>query len=192
MEETTESTESRGPVREVQVLFGLVALLWLVEIVDSVFLDSTLQRQGIQPRTLSGIDGILWAPFLHGTFGHLISNTIPLIVVGGLVMMRGLRRWAAVSLIIMLVGGLAVWLFARTHVHIGVSILIFGYLGYLLVVGFLDNDLLWKAVGIGVFVFYGGAILAGILPIQRGISWEGHLFGLGAGVLSAFLLKRPG
>jgi len=87
---------------------------------------------------------------------------------------------------------LAVWLFARTHVHIGVSILIFGYLGYLLVVGFLENDLLWKAVGIGVFVFYGGAILAGILPIQRGISWEGHLFGLGAGVLSAFLLKRPG
>ena len=157
-----------------------------------MFLDSTLQRQGIQPRTLSGIDGILWAPFLHGTFGHLISNTIPLIVVGGLVMMRGLRRWAAVSLVIMLVGGLAVWLFARTHVHIGVSILIFGDLGYLLVVGFLDNDLLWKAVGVGVFVFYGGAILAGILPMQRGISWEGHLFGLGAGVLAAFLLKRPG
>ncbi len=186
-----DAAERNVPVREIQVLLGLVALFWLVEIVDSVFLDNTLQRQGIRPRALSGIDGILWAPFLHGTFGHLISNTVPFIVVGGLVMLRGLRRWAAVSLIIMLVGGLAVWLFARTHIHIGVSILVFGYLGYLLVVGFLDNDLLWKAVGAGVFLIYGGAILVGVLPIQRGISWEGHLFGLGAGVLAAFLLRKP-
>lgn len=186
-----DTAEWKAPIREIRVLLGLVALLWLVEIVDSVFLDDALQTQGITPRTLSGIDGILWAPFLHGTFGHLISNTVPFMVVGGLVMLRGLRRWAAVSLIIMLVGGLAVWLFARTHVHIGVSILVFGYIGYLLVVGFLDNDLLWKAVGVGVFVFYGGSILIGILPIQRGISWEGHLFGLAAGVLAAFLLSKP-
>lgn len=186
-----DAVERKVPTREIQVLLGFVALMWLVEIIDSLFLDDALKAQGITPRTLSGFDGILWAPFLHGTFGHLISNTIPFIVVGGLVMLRGLRRWTAVSLVIMLVGGLAVWLFARTHIHIGVSILIFGYIGYLLVVGFIEKDLLWKAVGVGVFVFYGGAILVGILPIQRGISWEGHLFGLGAGVLAAVLLSKP-
>lgn len=186
-----DELEPVSRTREIQLLFGLVALLWLIEIVDSVFFDDALQAQGIRPRSLSGFDGILWAPFLHGTFGHLISNTIPFVVTGGLVMIRGIRPWAAVTLFITVVGGLLVWILARNHVHIGISIVIFGYLGYLLVVGFLEGDLLWKAVGVGVFVIYGGTILLGILPIQRGVSWEGHLFGLAAGVLAAYLFSKP-
>lgn len=175
----------------IQILLGLVAAFWAVEIVDRTIFDGALQSQGIRPRRLSGFDGILWAPFLHGTFGHLISNTVPFLITAALVMLRGIQRWLAVTTFVSFAGGLLVWLLARDHIHIGVSIVIFGYLGYLLVVGFLDNDLLWKAVGVGVFLIYGGSILLGILPFQRGVSWEGHLFGLAAGVGAAFLMKSP-
>jgi len=188
MEPTDKATE---PIRELQLLIAVVILLWSIEIVDSVFLGDALQSQGIRPRTLSGFDGILWAPFLHGSFGHLISNTVPFIVVGGLVMLRGIRRWLAVTLTIMVVGGLLVWLLARPTLHIGASILVFGYLGYLLVVGFFEKDLRWIAIGVGVLFVYGGAILWGLLPFQRGISWEGHLFGMAGGVLAAYLLGKP-
>jgi len=183
--------DDAAPIHAVQLLIGTVVLLWGIEIVDSVFLGDALQAQGIRPRTWSGFDGILWAPFLHGSLGHLISNTIPFIVVGGIVMLRGIRLWSGVTLIVMVVGGLLVWLLARPSLHIGASILIFGYLGYLAVVGFFEKDLRWIAVGFGVMFVYGGTLIVGILPIQRGISWEGHLFGLAGGVLAAYLLRSP-
>ncbi len=188
-----EPSTPRDPasLHAVQLLIGLVVVLWAIEVVDSVFLDDVLQAQGIVPRRWSGFDGILWAPFLHGSFGHLISNTIPFVVAAGILMLRGVRTWLAVTLIVMLAGGLLVWLLARPTLHIGSSILIFGYLGYLAVTGFFEKDLRWIAVGIGVMVVYGGSIIWGIVPAQRSVSWEGHLFGLAAGVLAAYLLSRP-
>ncbi len=178
-------------LRAVQLLIAVVVLLWAIEILDSVFLNDALQGQGIVPRRLSAFDGILWAPFLHGSFGHLISNTIPFVVAGGILMLRGIRTWLAVTLIVIVAGGLLVWLLARPTLHIGSSILIFGYLGYLAITGFFEKDLRWIAVGIGVMAIYGGTIIWGIVPVQRTVSWEGHLFGLAAGVLAAYLLSRP-
>lgn len=191
---STESSgpESTGPLPTgLIVVLATVAVMWLVEVVDVVLLDDAWQRQGILPRTWSGIDGVLWAPFLHGSFGHLASNTIPFVVLSGIIVLtRNLRTWILVSVIVTVAGGLAVWLVARGRVHIGASILIFGYIAYLLIAGFVERSTMGVVVGIVVFLLYGGTLLFGVLPVSTGISWEGHLFGAAAGVLAAFTTGR--
>ena len=119
------------------LLSGFIALIWLVELTDLVVFHGALDRAGIRPRTESSLWGIAYAPFLHAGLAHLIANTVPLLVLGWLVLVRGLRDWLWVTVVVVLVGGLGVWLFGRPGtVHIGASGLIFGYLGYLLLRGF--------------------------------------------------------
>ncbi|MEL7155256.1 MAG: rhomboid family intramembrane serine protease, partial [Actinomycetota bacterium] len=90
------------------LLLALVAM-WGIEVVDTVVLDDRLQGNGIQPRRIDGLDGILWAPFLHSTFGHLISNSVPLLALGFLVALRGLRHWLTVTVAVLVVGGGLTW-----------------------------------------------------------------------------------
>ena len=169
---------------------SLLAIAWAVELVDQLLLGRSLDRYGIRPHTLQGLWGILFAPFLHGGFGHLIANSGPFVVLGWLVALRGVGRFVAVSLIVIVIGGLGVWLFGPSNtVHIGASGLIFGYLGYLLLSGYFEQKPGSILVAVVVGLLYGGAIW-GVLPGQRGISWQGHLFGLLAGVLAARLLAQ--
>ncbi|NUP09617.1 MAG: rhomboid family intramembrane serine protease [Polyangiaceae bacterium] len=170
------------------VVGSMVGVLWLQEIVDAVFFRGGLDAYGIRPRTLDGLLGIFFAPFLHGGFAHLIANTIPLMVLSFLIMLRRKRDLLVVTAISALVGGLGIWLVgAANSVHIGASILVFGYLGYMLSRGIFERSF-WSIVGsVAVFLVYGGALF-GVLPGQAGISWEGHLFGFFGGVLSARLL----
>lgn len=169
--------------------FGLVlvsiALMWVVEVVDTVALDDRLQGGGIHPRALDGLDGILWAPFLHAGWGHIVSNTVPFVVLGGLVALRGLRRWVEVTAAVIVVGGLATWLLARSGNHVGASGVVFGYMGYLVGAAVFERSL--KAIGIAVVavLLYGGLIW-GIVPSGQ-VSWEGHLFGALAGLGTARL-----
>lgn len=177
--------------RGVLVLMALVALAWVMELVDVVTMRCCLDAYGIVPRTLSGLWGILFAPVLHGGFAHLLANTVPFLTLGFLVMVRGLGTFVGVSLLVILLGGLGVWIFGARGYHIGASGLIFGYIGYLLARGYFERSFGSLAVAVIVAVLYGGA-LWGVLPGQRGISWEGHLFGFLAGVATAGLLKaRP-
>ncbi|MDJ0953440.1 MAG: rhomboid family intramembrane serine protease [Acidimicrobiia bacterium] len=181
-----------SPIQQaVRLMVIFVASMWLIEVVDVLVFDQRLDQQGIIPRTLGGLDGILWAPFLHGGFGHLLANTLPLLILGGFVALGGWRRWAAVTAFVVVVGGLATWLFARPAAHIGVSGLIFGYAGYLLVAGFVERSLRGIAVAIVVGFFFGGMVLRGITPMASWVSWESHLFGLAAGVLAAFVIAGP-
>lgn len=176
---------------QARVLGGFVGLLWAIHIVNAVLFRGGLAALGIHPRTLQGLAGIFFAPFLHGSFAHLSANTVPLVVLGALVMQRRKRDLLAVSVVSALVGGLGIWLIGgAASVHIGASILVFGYLGYLLLRGVFERRF-WPIVGsIAVFFLYGGA-LWGVLPGQAGISWQGHLFGFLGGVLAARLLRRP-
>lgn len=174
-----------------RVVIGVIAILWLVEIVDVLFLDHALERQGIQPRSWGGLDGILLAPFLHDDFAHLISNTIPLAVLGAFVLLRGIPRWLQVTAVVIVAGGLATWLLARNANHIGASGVVFGYLGFLLAAGLFERSLRAIALGAVTALAYGG-LLWGVLPTRPGISWESHLFGFAAGALAAsWLLNRP-
>ncbi len=169
-------------------LLLFVAVLWVVGIVDALA-GLELGAYGIVPRTADGLRGIPLHVFLHGGFTHLLSNSGPLIVLGGLVSLRGSRTLLTSSVFIVLVGGLAVWLAARPSVHIGASGLVFGYFGYLVARGFYERS--FKAILIAVVVafFYWGLIF-GVLPQLGFVSWEGHLFGLIAGVLYAYIVRR--
>jgi membrane associated rhomboid family serine protease len=174
-----------GPVSRFVPIAGFIAVIWVAEFVDQLIGGGRLDRHGILPRSLEGLDGILWAPLLHGGIGHLMSNTLPLAVLGGLIALRGAKRWATVTAFIALVAGLATWVLARPSIHIGASMLVFGYITYLVTAGFFERRIGGVILGVAVLVFYGGTLLWGVLPIHQGVSWEGHLFGAVAGVGAA-------
>ncbi|MCA9623669.1 MAG: rhomboid family intramembrane serine protease [Myxococcales bacterium] len=178
----------RGLKLQLVILGTFVAILWGLEIVDSVLLGGYLDHFGIRPRTVSGLWGILLAPFLHGGLGHLAANTGPLVVLGWLIMWRKTSDFFVVSLIGGLVAGLGTWLIGSPNsVHIGASGLCFAYLGYLLLRGFFERRLFPIIGSVVVGGLYGGLIF-GILPGTPGISWQGHLFGFLGGILAAWLM----
>ena len=183
---------SQGSRQEIKtqaiILATFVAIFWLLEILDQFVFRGSLDIFGIIPHQVIGLRGILFAPFLHGDFPHLIANTVPFLILGWLVMLQETSDFFVVTGLTMLVGGLGVWLFAAPgSIHIGASILIFGYLGFLLLRGYFQRNIPSILLSILVFLLYGGAIW-GVLPSRPGISWQGHLFGFLGGVLAAKLI----
>ncbi|MBK6855192.1 MAG: rhomboid family intramembrane serine protease [Microthrixaceae bacterium] len=169
--------------RPILVVGMMLAVMWLVEIVDLIPRTS-FDRWGIQPREVQGLVGVVTMPFLHDGFGHLISNTVPFLILGAMVAAGGVARYFVVTGIVTLVAGVGVWLLGPDDtVHIGASALVFGYLTYLLSRGFYERKVMNLVVGLVVLFLYGG-VLWGVLP-RPGISWQGHLFGAVGGVLAA-------
>jgi membrane associated rhomboid family serine protease len=171
----------------------LVVLMWVLEVLDAV-LPVVLDRFGIVGRTASGLVGIPLAPLLHGGFGHLIANTVPFLVLGGLVAWRSRDRFVPVLLVIVVLGGLGVWLVTSpSTVTIGASGVLFGFATYLITAGVLTRHWLDVAVAVGVVLLY-GSMLGGVLPVTvaDGVSWQGHLTGALAGVAAALLLAGRG
>ena len=163
--------------------------MWASEIVDTAA-GHRLDGYGIEPRDDDGLIGIAAAPFLHAGFGHLLSNTVPLLTMGVAIAFAGARRVLAVTAIVALVSGVGTWLIAPDGtVHIGASGVVFGYGTYLLSRGVFNRNLVELAIGAVVAVVWGGALLGGLLP-EEGISWQGHLFGAVGGVGAARLLAR--
>ncbi|MCI0825775.1 MAG: rhomboid family intramembrane serine protease [Chloroflexi bacterium] len=169
-------------------ILGFLTVIWAVEILNG-FMGHRLNVWGILPRTKPGLIGIPLSPILHGSFNHLLSNTIPFLALGGLVGLRGSQKLVGVSLFIIVAGGLAVWLLGRSAIHVGASGLLFGYFGYLVASGWYDRRPGTILAAVAVVVLYGGLVL-GVLPTQSFVSWEAHLFGLMAGVLVARLTRR--
>ena len=171
--------------QQIPLLLGCVALLWGIECINAL-LNHRLNRWGILPRTLTGLVGIPLSPFLHGSFAHLILNTVPLVTLGSFVAFYGTRLFLAVSLWIMLLSGAALWLLGRPAYHVGASSVLFGYFGYLVARGWYERSVTALLVALLTLGLYGGMVW-GVLPTRFYISWEGHLFGLLAGVLVARL-----
>jgi membrane associated rhomboid family serine protease len=172
------------------LMLGWVALLWLLEVVDVVS-GHALDGLGIVPRTPSELVDVVPAAFVHFGFAHVAANTVPLLVLGFLAALGGLRRFLLVCALVVVVDGLGVWLVAPAHSNTaGASGLIFGLFGFLLVSGFVERRALGVLVGLLIGAVWGGAILAGLAPTQTGVSWQGHLIGLLAGVAAAFLFRR--
>jgi membrane associated rhomboid family serine protease len=173
----------------VQVLLALVALMWVLEIVDAAS-GEQLDRYGIEPRDPDGLDGIVAAPFLHVGFGHLVGNTIPFVAMGVVIALQGALRLLAVTAIVALVSGLGTWLIAPADtLHLGASGVVFGYATYLISRGLFNRDALELGIGALVAVLWGGALVAGLEP-QQGISRQGHLFGAIRRVVAARVLAR--
>lgn len=165
-----------------------VLAFWIIEIADWI-LPMDLDRYGIYPRTFDGLIGILFAPFLHGGFGHLLSNTPTF-----LVLMTGMlffypRIAVRGLLFIYLFTGLAVWICARDSYHIGASGVMYGLASFLFFSGLFRREAAALAIALGVAILYGGMVY-GILPQYPGVSWESHLAGAVVGGWTAWIFRR--
>ena len=180
---TSESRPRSSRDKGLLLLGGMAALMWVVEVADAIAFD--LDRHGIEPRQVDGLDGIVLSPFLHGGFGHLIGNTIPFLLLGAAIALSGLGRVAAVTAIVALVGGLGTWLTGpEDTVHIGASGVVFGYAAYLVTRFWWTRRALDLGVALLVLGVYGTTLLVGFVPTP-GVSWQGHLFGAVGGVAAA-------
>jgi membrane associated rhomboid family serine protease len=170
---------------------AIVAAIWAVWLADFI-IPGQLNSAGIKPRSVEGLFGIFTAPFLHGSWGHIISNTTPLLLLS-LVALAWNRGLAISAMLLICVGsGIGVWLFASGNSnHIGASGLIYGLVGFLMAGGFFRKDALAFIISIVVIVLYWGVAMDAFLGIgaRPGASWQGHLFGFLSGVASAFMLK---
>ena len=185
---SSPATDTRPTLgRALIVVGGILAVMWALELLDAVTLNA-LDSFGIQPRQLSELPNILWAPLLHFGWPHLISNSVPFLVLGVLTYLSGTGRFVATTLISAIVSGLTAWLLAPPgSITAGASGVIFGYLTYLLVRGFYTRSVGQILLAVVVFAIY-GTVLLGVLPGTPGVSWQGHLGGAVGGVLSAWWL----
>ncbi|MCE2424819.1 MAG: rhomboid family intramembrane serine protease [Pseudomonadales bacterium] len=162
----------------------VIGAVWAVSLVALSYGDALIYRLALVPRRIDGLPGIVGMPFVHGSFGHLMSNTMSLLVFGAFLLFRGVRYYVMVSLGIVGLGGVLLWLFGREAAHIGASGVVFGYFGFLLTRGVYERSFQSVAVAGLVVLLYGGMIW-GVLPGADGVSWDGHLAGLVAGIVVA-------
>ncbi|GAA4694490.1 rhomboid family intramembrane serine protease [Phytohabitans rumicis] len=170
---------------------AIVPVLFVIEACDGWLNNSFDAAGGIVPRRINGLDGVFFAPFLHHGFDHLYSNSVPLILLGTFVLAAGGRRFLYATIFIVLASGLGVWFTGSPNtVVVGASGVIFGYLGLLLMRGLVERS--WWNLGVVVLVglLYGWQLLAGILPGDPQVSWQGHLFGFLGGLVAAILFRR--
>ena len=176
------------PVGAAVVMLALLSLLWALEFVDQLT-GGQLDNYGIHARELDGLPAIFSAPFLHGGWSHLVSNSLPFFVLGTLVLIGGLARWVVSSLTSIVSSGLAAWALTPANtIVLGASGLILGWLTYVIVSGFLAGKPKQVLIALVVLFFYGGMIW-GVLPTSAGISWQAHLGGAVGGVLAAWWLR---
>jgi membrane associated rhomboid family serine protease len=190
-----ENVSSERPPEESPVVQGMIvvlalaAVMWVVEGIDQVA-GGRLDGNGIEPREVDGLDGVVWAPFLHADWQHLIGNTIPFLLLGFAIALSGVARVILVTVLVAVVGGLGTWLLAPANtVHIGASGIVFGYAAYLVARGVFSRSPWQLLLGAVVVVVWGATLLQGLVP-EDGISWQGHLFGAIGGVLAARVLSQ--
>ena len=182
----------KDEVRGVVVFIGVI---WVIFVLD-LFLPGELSlRFALVPRSFGGAIGILTMPFLHGGFGHILSNTLPLFILLTLLAGSNAKSWEIVAILIV-AGGVLLWLFGSSTGaggqrmgHVGASGLVFGLVGYLIGSGLFERRLIPMAVAVIVGLMFGGMALKGLVP-QQGVSWGGHFFGLLAGIGLAYIMAR--
>lgn len=188
---SSNHTKSVGD--EVSGVLTFVVVIWV-----AFFADWALPLSewfALIPRDLSRLPGIIAMTFLHGSIGHLLSNTVPLIILMTLLSGSRANSWQTVAMIVV-TGGALLWLFGRngtdSHIvsHIGASLLVFGLITFFLAAAWFEMRVVSIVIAVLVGVLYGGSLLWGVVPMQRGVSWDGHLCGAIAGVIVAFLQSR--
>ena len=165
-------------------------MMWLVKIIEMNF-QINFVRYGVFPKTIDGLKGVLFSPFIHKDFTHLINNSYPIIILGG--MLFAIYHKIATQLFIWLyfISGLLLWVIGRPSFHIGASGLIYALASFLLVSGIIRKNPRLTAVSMLVIFLY-GSMIWGLLPTKEPISWEGHLAGFIAGILVAIFYRNEG
>jgi len=174
---------------ELQGILIFVGVVWFV-FLAGLLAPIDIKSFGVTPRSLIGLGGILLMPFLHEDLKHLVSNSVPLTILLTLLAGSKANSWAIVIYIVV-IGDTLLWLFGRPATHIGASGLVYGLIAFLLVSGFLERRAWPLAISILVGFLYGGTLLSGIIPdLGSHVSWEGHLFGVVAGGMTAGLVTK--
>ncbi len=163
-------------------------VMWMVYFI-TIALNLDLSRMGILPRDMIGILGIISGPIVHANFSHLLSNSVPLLILGWTIFFFYSKVSYKSFIVIYVLTGLFVWLFARQVYHIGASGIVYGFVSFLFFSGIFRRDNKSIAIALIVTFLYGG-IVWGVLPGQKGISWESHLFGGIAGIIAAFIFRK--
>ncbi|WP_051471742.1 rhomboid family intramembrane serine protease [Patulibacter minatonensis] len=184
------STKERDGRADGFLLVGaMVAIMWVAEVIDTIA-DHRLDKYGIVARQVDGLDGVVFSPFLHAGFGHLIGNTVPFLMLGALIAFNGAARVGLVTLIVAVLGGLGTWLIAPDNsITIGASGIVMGYATYLIARGIFSRRLIELVLGGVVAVLWGGMLLGSLIPHDH-VSWQAHLCGGVAGVIAARLLTK--
>ncbi|WP_130288943.1 rhomboid family intramembrane serine protease [Pseudonocardia sediminis] len=177
-----------SPRTAAAIMLLFTAFLYLAEVVDQASGNALDYAGVIVPRSVDGLTGIITAPLLHGSWDHLISNTLPFLVFGFLAMAGGTAQWFMVTALIWVTSGIGVWLISPAPV-LGVSGVIFGWFLFLLARGFFARSLRQILVAVVLFAIYGG-ILWGVLPSNPMVSWQAHLFGALGGLLAASIVAK--
>jgi membrane associated rhomboid family serine protease len=168
----------------------LVGLMWVIEFVDWFIPIIQFDIYGIHPRNLGWFQGIVFAPLLHGSWAHIMANTPPLLIFGGLIALQGVGDFWLVTIVSALVSGIGVWFIAPpASVTVGASGVIFGYLGFLLLRGFFERRFSSILISLGVGAFY-SSMIWGVLPTSPNVSWQAHFFGFIGGILAANLVSK--
>ena len=174
----------------ISTAIGYLVLIWTVFLVNEFIFGGALNNFGVRPRDTSTLWGILTAPLLHAEYGHIVANSLPGALFAGLIAMSSKRLFWQVTLLITVVGGGLTWLVGGVNtVHIGASGLIYGWLAFLVVRGFVNRRVMQIILGVILASMYSGLIW-GVLPTQMAVSWQMHLFGGLAGIWAAVMFKR--
>ncbi|AIN82073.1 MULTISPECIES: rhomboid family intramembrane serine protease [Corynebacterium] len=174
----------------ISTAIGYLVLIWTVFLVNDFIFGGALNNFGVRPRETSTLWGILTAPLLHADYGHIVANSLPGALFAGLIAMSSKRLFWQVTLLITVVGGGLTWLVGGVNtVHIGASGLIYGWLAFLVVRGFVNRRVMQIILGVILASMYSGLIW-GVLPTQMAVSWQMHLFGGLAGIWAAVMFKR--
>jgi membrane associated rhomboid family serine protease len=172
----------------IRIATGFILVLWTIKLCEVMF-GFNLFLLGVLPRSHDGLIGILTAPLIHGSWQHVMSNTLPMLLLGSILLFGYPRsRWWSLG-IIWLLSGMGVWLFGRESYHFGSSGLSHGVFFFLLISGLLRRDRRSVALLMIAFFMYSGMILS-IFPGEPGVSFEYHLFGALAGVLCAVIFRH--
>ena len=167
------------------LLLGIITVLWMVHILNWLT-GYRLNHLGVKPRRMAGLPGIVFSPFLHGDTNHIFLNSIPLFILMSFVILQGLAIFICVLISISLLSGCLTWLLGRPAIHVGASDVIMGLWGYLLMNAFAQGTLLAIALAL-VCLFYFGSFFLDLVPGEKGVSWEGHLFGFAAGLMTSYI-----
>jgi membrane associated rhomboid family serine protease len=167
----------------------LVALCWLVFVINNLIWPGRFDQNGVIPRHLASLPGIIWAPFLHGSFQHLVANTLPLLILGGIICARSRAEFAMIALAGTLLTGSLTWIFARNASHIGASGLVFCLFGYVASQAYFRHTFGALVLSAVCVLAYGG-MLKGVFPSSTPISWESHVAGLVSGIVLAWFASK--
>lgn len=170
--------------------FTFIVLIWLIHLTQA-FLGQDWSNYALTPRTAHGLIGIITCPLLHGSWEHLLGNTVPLLILG-LILFNSYREIAGkVFWLVYLLNGVLLWLFARGGIHLGASGVIYGLAFFLVVSGFIRRDPRLGMISLLIIFIY-GSMVWGIFPFDTHVSWEGHLYGALTGIILAVMLRKQG